>query len=237
MKTNIIFIHGFAFNQKVWDSIIPHIDTDRYNIRFFNIPGFNSKRESPEPFTRLSSQLYKKCIDINEKIILVGHSMGGYIASQMLSNHTDLKAQLLLLNSHPMEDTLEKKERRNKHIQFIAKYGAEKFLTQFYKNLDKNNCDEWNSRYGIGMRDEVLCHYLLEMRNRASSSRIFFNNDIVAHFILGDDDPILEAETVLSASLAADCVNFHIYKGRHMSILEIPNLIVETIEEASYSVK
>jgi pimeloyl-ACP methyl ester carboxylesterase len=70
-----------------------------------------------------------------ENPILIGHSLGGYVALAMLELMGNKIKGIGLFHSTAFADDAEKKEMRNRTILFLKKFGAEKFVSSFVPPL------------------------------------------------------------------------------------------------------
>jgi pimeloyl-ACP methyl ester carboxylesterase len=70
-----------------------------------------------------------------ERSLVIGHSMGGYVALALAEKHPELLAGLVLFHSSALPDSEEKKDARNKTIAFIRKHGVDKFMDTFVAPL------------------------------------------------------------------------------------------------------
>jgi esterase/lipase len=74
-------------------------------------------------------------LPLETKFILVGHSMGGYVALAMAELFPSEIHQVVMLHSSPFADTEEKKTGRQRTIDFLKKYPVKDFLGPFILNL------------------------------------------------------------------------------------------------------
>ncbi len=88
---NLIFLHGWGSNLRVFDTIISNIKSD-YNIYALDLPGFG---QSPEPLSDWSIFEYADMVknfalnlNINNPIIL-GHSFGGRLGIILSSENSN----------------------------------------------------------------------------------------------------------------------------------------------------
>ena len=78
----LIFIHGFANNQEIWEGQIAHF-SDRYQVIAVDLPGFGMSSHNRTEWTM---ENYGKDIagvvhDLKlKKVVLIGHSTGAYVA-------------------------------------------------------------------------------------------------------------------------------------------------------------
>ncbi|ACF15140.1 alpha/beta hydrolase fold [Chloroherpeton thalassium ATCC 35110] len=97
-KTPMLFIHGYGAMLEHWNENIPHFSAD-YKIYAMDLMGLGG---SEKPNTKYSLKLWGKQIEafldfMNlEKVILVGHSMGG-ATSLMFAHHQPDRLDTLVL--------------------------------------------------------------------------------------------------------------------------------------------
>ncbi len=77
-------------------------------------------------------------------MVLIGHSMGGYISMAFAEKYPDKLSGLGLFHSSSYADSPEKKESRDKNILFIQKNGAALFVEQAIPGLFS---DEFKSEH------------------------------------------------------------------------------------------
>src|SRR5690606_7497770 len=65
-----------------------------------------------------------------ESCVLVGHSMGGYIALAFAEQHPELLSGLILVNSTAFADDDAKKQARQKAIETLKETGSRPFIEQ-----------------------------------------------------------------------------------------------------------
>lgn len=132
----IILLHGFCETHQIWDGFGELLTTD-FSVVVFDLPGFG-KSDLIAPLTiesvaqRLIQELESMGID---HCVLVGHSLGGYVALAMQAAKPELFAGIVLFHSTLFADTEEKKTNRNKTIEFVKNYGVAPFVDTFVPNL------------------------------------------------------------------------------------------------------
>ncbi len=107
------------------------------------------------------------------QLVLIGHSMGGYISLAFAQNNPDKLKGLGLFHSSAYADSDEKKEARNKNIRFIQKNGTPPFIGQaipslFSENFKSQNPEEITrlvNRYA-NFTPDSLVQYLEAMKQR-----------------------------------------------------------------------
>ena len=104
---HILFIHGLGSAADRWMKIPDELSTDFHSIAI-DLPGFG---ESDKPakidytidqFRRFIISFLKKISIHNEQTSLIGHSLGGYIASEIAIQNQNHVRQLVLIDSSGM---------------------------------------------------------------------------------------------------------------------------------------
>lgn len=105
-KRHVLFIHGLGSAADRWMKIPDELSTDFHSIAI-DLPGFG---ESDKPgkmdytidqFRKIIMSFLKE-ISINEQTSLIGHSLGGYIASEIAIQNQNHIEQLVLIDSSGM---------------------------------------------------------------------------------------------------------------------------------------
>jgi pimeloyl-ACP methyl ester carboxylesterase len=133
----IVFIHGFCESLHIWDFFIPHFTAQHLVIRI-DLPGHGQSAG-----LGYETSVEKMAFQLKETLdslhmgppVLVGHSLGGYVALAYAEMFPDHIKGLCLFHSTAFEDSPEKKENRNKTIEFVEKHGVEPFTAPFVPGL------------------------------------------------------------------------------------------------------
>lgn len=106
-KRHILFIHGLGSAADRWMKIPDELSSNFHSIAI-DLPGFG---ESDKPanikytidqFRKFIISFQKEISIHNEEISLIGHSLGGYIASEIAIQHKNHVKQLVLIDSSGM---------------------------------------------------------------------------------------------------------------------------------------
>lgn len=97
----IIFIHGYTCDETVWDASIAHF-AENYRVVTLDLPG-HGESDVP-PVEAFSMKLFARAVEAvreevgAEKVVLVGHSMGGVIIRQYAVMYPDRVAGLVAVD-------------------------------------------------------------------------------------------------------------------------------------------
>ncbi len=129
----IIFVHGFPFDQSMWDSQVKHLDNS-YCCITYDVRGMGKSYVGDGQYTMeaYASDLFAIMEELKlEKPVLCGLSMGGYIALRTAERDQSRFSGLILCNTKSDADTDSAKLVRAEKIDQINTEGVEKFVSEF----------------------------------------------------------------------------------------------------------
>jgi pimeloyl-ACP methyl ester carboxylesterase len=171
----LLFLHGFCESGEMWRYFADSL-SNQYRVLCLDLPGFgNSTMTHPiSSLEEVALQLeeWMDALQIQNPIVM-GHSLGGYVALALLERMGSRIQAIGLLHSTAYADDLEKKEMRNRTLTFLKKHGASKFVTSFVPQLFSEHRrmeldDELARAIEDGKRSslEGLIAYTIAMRDR-----------------------------------------------------------------------
>ncbi|KAL3427529.1 fumarylacetoacetate hydrolase [Phlyctema vagabunda] len=125
-KTVIIFIHGLGSSSCFYQTVIPNLDADICAIALDTCGSGLSKLACSEQTIETIREDVISLLDtleIQERIIIVGHSMGGIIASSVAASHPERVKGVVLIG--PVNPSTAMSEVFKKRIQVVQKDGLE----------------------------------------------------------------------------------------------------------------
>ncbi|MDI1321540.1 MAG: alpha/beta hydrolase [Algoriphagus sp.] len=133
----IVLIHGFCEISEMWRDFAEELSSD-FRVICPDLPGFGKSPISSDQTTLedVAVQL-EEWLEENQisQPIVIGHSLGGYVALALLElMGSNLKA-VGLFHSTAFPDDQEKKEMRDRTVIFLMKNGVDKFVTSFVPPL------------------------------------------------------------------------------------------------------
>lgn len=171
----LLFLHGFCESGEMWRYFADSLST-QYRILCPDLPGFGDS-----PMTSPITSLEEVALQLEEWLdalqiqnpIVMGHSLGGYVALALLDRMGDRIQAIGLLHSTAFADDLEKKKMRNRTLTFLKKHRVSKFVASFVPQLFPEHrrielADELASAIEDGKRSslEGLLAYTIAMRDR-----------------------------------------------------------------------
>lgn len=135
MNTPILFLHGFPFNGSLWKPQIDYFQ-DKRIVLAPDLRGHGSGPKGNTPWMILDfvDDLHELLTKAKiEKVILCGHSMGGYIALEFIHKYPEMIESLVLVGSRADADTNDVKDQRFNTLEKIRNEGLDKFADDFSK--------------------------------------------------------------------------------------------------------
>jgi pimeloyl-ACP methyl ester carboxylesterase len=133
----LVLLHGFCESRSLWKYCEKELSA-HYRVISPDLPGFGESRlEDSNISIEYFAEKIKYLLDELkiEKCIMIGHSLGGYITLAFAEKYELRLKGIGMFHSTAFADTEEKKENRNKTIEFIRKHGVPMFAQSFVPPL------------------------------------------------------------------------------------------------------
>ena len=235
----VIFLHGFCESNKIWKDLSRELSSD-FRVICPDLPGFGQS-PLPEPGFSLEdiADLLVRWLKANEvdSCIVIGHSLGGYITLEILRKHSSFVKGIGLFNSAAFEDAPDKKESRNKLIEFISDHGVNPFIKTFVPSLfypptesKHQHIIDQISKDADMIVPEAVTGYASAMRDRMDSIHLLKENSERVLLIGGEYDQNVPLEKTRNMAKLIDKKHVHIIPdSAHMSLFEQPQLCYSAI--------
>ncbi|MEJ7646037.1 MAG: alpha/beta hydrolase [Chryseolinea sp.] len=233
----LIFIHGFPMHQAIWDDFGEKF-IEKYTVISIDLPGFGKSQALPENFSLddvadevIAFVLAHKLSDS----VLVGHSLGGYVALYVLEKRPDLFSKLILFHSTAYADTNERKASRNKVIDFVKKNGAIAFTSSFIEPLFADPQHEGIERVrqiAATTSAETVIGYTKAMRDRREQLKTLISFEKPTLLLGGEKDQGIPVESLKEQANSSQKAQIHILQNvAHMGMFESAGEAVTRIKE------
>ena len=237
----VMLIHGFTEDHQIWKPVLKGLEK-KYKWILPDLPGSG---ESPFNKSLLQLKDFSGAINAileNEKIewlVLIGHSMGGYISLAFAEEYPEKLRGLGLFHSSSYPDSAEKKEARIKNIRFIQKNNPALFIDQaipglFSESFKAAHLEEIRKlveRYANFSR-ESLVQYLDAMKNRPATTGVLKSILKPVLFIMGQEDKAVPIKDSLEQCHLPQISYIHILSHTaHMGMIENTSLCNSLIDQ------
>jgi 3-oxoadipate enol-lactonase len=124
---SVLFIHGFPFSGKMWEPLIEPM-SDEYRLIIPDLRGHGESEASEEASMGQYVEDLVALLDevgVKEPVVVVGLSMGGYIAFEFFRRYPERIHALVLADTRPQADTEEAREGRYETASRVLEEGSQ----------------------------------------------------------------------------------------------------------------
>jgi pimeloyl-ACP methyl ester carboxylesterase len=226
----LLLLHGFAEDGTIWNGQVEYLKKN-HPILVPDLPGSgrSSLLSGPTSMEELADAI-KAVLDAEGvgQAVLIGHSMGGYIALAFAAKYPERLRACGLFHSTAYPDTEEKKAARRKGIDFIRKSGSAPFIRQSIPNLFSETSRKEHPRMVAGLvnrysdfNPDSLIHYYEAMIGRPDRTASLIRSAGPVLFIIGEQDSAIPIGSVLPQTHLPSSSDIHILgNAGHMGMLE-----------------
>ncbi len=214
----IVFLHGFLEDSRLWDEWLPLLPARRFIC--IDLPGAGSSELLEKLTMEAMAQAVSAVIEHLgiQKFVLMGHSMGGYVALAFAEKWGEKLAGLCLFHSHPFEDSEEKKASRLKSVEFIQKNGHVIYVRQaipqlFVYDYSKGYQSEVNRliHNAAYFKPENIIATLHAMRLRRDRSAVLRNIGCPVLLLIGKHDTAVPLELSMAMTPLPKQASIHVF--------------------------
>lgn len=225
----MVLLHGYCDDHSIWKYIEGELEK-HYTLIMPDMPGFG-KSEICEPQTvETMAEAVKSIIDAEHitEVVMIGHSMGGYITLAFAEKYPQYLKGVGLFHSNAIADTDEKKENRNKTIEFVKQNGVEPFARTFVPNLFAPNFSNDELRdETFNKANSCTANAVIEtakaLRDRPDRKKVLADLACPVLFLAGKQDAIIPYSLVLTLAHIPHFSALEVLdKSGHMGMLEQP---------------
>ena len=237
----VVLLHGYLESMYVWDDFAPLL-TPSVRVITVDIPGHGISEVKGEVHTMemVADVLHQmlKSLEI-ERVTMVGHSMGGYVALAFCARYPEQLDGLVLLSSTPNPDTEAKRENRRREIALVragkkdalARVAPEAGFAEQNRRRLRSYIDDLTECVHI-TEDDGIVALLGGMMERADQNEMLRKSAVPQLFILGQKDgyiPVEVAEEIVANHPQAQVA--WLEESGHMGFIEEPEACAEALLE------
>ncbi len=226
MKEKIYLIPGLMTDNRLWSRIIPLLEND-YELVHTSIP-------HSEDFDEIIDILFNEFKE--EKVNILGFSLGGYIASYFSITYPNRVNRLFTVAATPGNSTEAEIERRKEKFVAIEKEGFVGLSYEKAKSLLENQNDEELIKIiqdmFMDLGKESFISQLTSTFYRKDLFEDLINLSIPIWFFYSKNDRLLNQEAIKKLLLDNHNMNIISREGTSHNIpLEVPELLSNEIKK------
>ena len=222
MKPFIVLMPGMMCNKEVFSNQIYMLEN------FFNVKvvEFNEHRDIELGVKNLASNL-------PNKFHLLGHSMGGIVAMELVKQHSKRVLSLALLNTNPYEEKQELKDKRNKTLKELDSLDLislmkSDYISRYFPDdcRDKNKLIQQCVDMASILDKKVFYNQSVALRDRKDQTSILENVDCKTLIICGERDQLCPVSYHSDMNKMIKRSDLIVLEGvGHMPIIECPLIL------------
>ena len=225
--TTIVLLHGFLENASMWNEISSEL-SKRNRIVTIDLLGHGRSDclgylHSMELFSETVEAVLKQ-LRIR-KCIVIGHSLGGYVALAFAERNPQKIKGLCLLNATSNEDDQERKQlrtRANMMIQNNFTNMVRMSFTNLFSEVSRvNYADEIKNGLDEALKTSIQGYIAGQegMKLRPNRNHVLAKNDFKKMIITGRKDPVLDIQKSIEEAEKTNS-KLIIFPDGHMSHIE-----------------
>ncbi|HSV88567.1 MAG TPA: alpha/beta hydrolase [Bacteroidales bacterium] len=225
----VLLLHGFTGSSSIWEEYL-EVLSDKFRVVALDLPGHGESEILAEVHTMdIMSELVNAVLTHLEikNAVVIGHSMGGYVALNLAKNYPSFIKGLGLFHSTSLADNDEAREGREKSIRII-KEDHRGFLFNFIPGLF---APENQQKYAAQIAELVAQAKNMDknaivaaqegMKLRTSTLDVLINANYPVMFIAGQKDPRIAFENIwVQMALTAEAHSLILRDVGHMGFIE-----------------
>jgi len=238
----VILIHGFPFDRNIWRPVVPLLEGHAQLI-LLDLRGFGaSPKTEDDAYTMAmhAEDIHHLMEDINiERAVLVGHSMGGYVALAFAHAYPAQLMGLALVASHADPDAPGRREGRLQTAAQIRERGLAPLLETMPSQLTPNTAIQERVRQMIAdCAPQTAIRAQLGMAQRDDAFPWLAEIRAPVLILSGEQDPFLVPERLKAMVQALPDAEWVSLPGvGHMPMLEAPQATAEALKNLIARVK
>jgi pimeloyl-ACP methyl ester carboxylesterase len=241
----VMLVHGFGEDGFVWNEVVATLSSE-YQIV---IPHLSGSYLSPIDNLSLVENLSMESIaeDLHKilntenikQVVMMGHSMGGYITLAFAEKYEDRLHAFGLIHSTSYADIDAKKEARLKNIEFLKTNTTKSFLevatpnlfgTQ-YKETHPEKINELIER-ASQITEASMMAYLRAMRKRKDRTDVLKKTTKPVFFCIGmQDNAVNPQDAIEQSKLPVNAEALILEQAGHQGMMEEPEKLVKAIRK------
>ena len=230
-----VFLHGFPFDHTIWEPLVPLLKNTA-RVILPDLRGFGSSPVTEEIYSmRLLAEDIVRLLDRLEleKAVLVGHSMGGYVALSFAQAYPTRLLGLGLVATQAAADTPERRQSRYKTAESVMHKGARVVASSMVNSLtSRQDLIEPISQLILRTHPAGIVGALKGMAERHDMTGELSNFGVPAVVIAGTSDQLMPRDRVETlAQMLPKGWLVDVPGGGHMLMMEEPQTVADALRQ------
>ncbi len=225
----VVFLHAFPLNAQMWHAQMKAVGEAGFPVLALDFPGFGAAMSSGQRTVQEFAQWVTDALEREgvTSAVLVGLSMGGYVAFRLMERRAELVRGLVLADTKASPDAPDARTKRLKMAARVESEGAGFLQSELIPNLLSSNVSpavlEHTQQLAGDAAQHAVYNALAALASRPDSRLMLEDIAVPTLVLVGEDDsvtPVSDAEVMASAIPNA---RLEVIRGAgHLSNLEQP---------------
>ena len=236
----LVLLHGFPFDRAVWDAQFAEL-ARRVRVIRIDLRGSGESGVGPGPalMETLAGDVFGllEALEV-ERVMLAGHSMGGYVALAFFRMYAERVSGLALVASHAGADSPARAAAREREADDVGANGLAVILDSVVANVLAAETPATQPALvervrAIAARQDPAgaAAQIIGMKERVDSGDLLEDISVPALIIAGRDDRLIAPHTLeQTAQAIAGCEFVCLPRAGHLPMLEAPEATTAALE-------
>ncbi len=229
----LVLVHGYPLDHSIWDQAAPLLEAD-FDVILPDLRGFGNSEimEADHSIIGYASDLAGLLNHLKvRRAVLVGHSMGGYVALAFAREYPDRVAGLALVSSQMAPDTPERKAGRYATAKRVLAEGPGAVVDDLTPKLSADAAVQDFVRALMSRQRPLAIASALEaMADRPDSTNILQALKLPVAIVHGTDDKLIPVDRGREMKAALPAASYVELTGvGHMPMMEDPRAVADAL--------
>jgi pimeloyl-ACP methyl ester carboxylesterase len=237
----VVLLHGYLESSAVWNGFGEKLASG-FRVISIDLPGHGQSDIIGETQTMEKMAEVVKDVILKlglQKVIIVGHSLGGYVTLAFLEHYPEYLTGYCLIHSHPLADSNEVVENRNREINLVQRGMKDRMYPgNVIKMFATSNIESFSE--AITRSKEIsskipgdgIISVLRGMISRPSRLDLMEKGIVPCIWILGSMDNYIPCDAIQKkVKLPENATLVILQNSGHMGFIEEEDLSVKILSE------
>ncbi len=239
----ILFIHGFPLDRSLWRSQVQPV-SEVHRFISVDLPGFGDAESATandlQSIAQMADEISLALHDagVDRPAIVVGLSMGGYIALEFWRRHRKWVQGLVLVNTKALADNPNAVEARKTMAATAMARGTQEAVEPMVQKLLSSTSRtlpqlvEWLKQTMFAVPASTIEMAQLAMASRDDFTAKLHQIDVPTLVVAGEEDAIIPSDVMKAmADGIPNAQFFQVASAAHLVPIEQPNVFNELLFE------
>ena len=234
----LVLLHGFCEDSSLWERLVPALAD--IPVMAIDLPGFGASDLPVSPDITVYAAAVLAVLDAFKlrRCVLIGHSLGGYVALEFAARHGERLAGFGLFHAHPFADDETRKAARMRGIDMLRAGKRDMYVSQLFPNLFAPAFAQAHPEVvqrlitqGKKQPAEGIIAALQAMMSRPDHQETLKQTACPVLFLLGAADGLVPLESAWKAVMEPNIAQVEVLEGvGHMGMFEAGERVHEALK-------